>query len=341
MKPAAVLAIFLLSLSLIANLVFLFRRGWTKESRGRSFCINAAVMFFAFVFVWMPLELIFGRFFIESDNFSFTLAAERWDDLYWKPLNEYKYRDDKRKDWEGKKVLFVVGDSFVAGHGIKSSKDRFSNRLADKLGDDWAVFNIAKRGWNASDEIGAIASHHAEPNRIILSYFLNDIEDAATRAGLKRPELVEEPPKLLRKLVEKSYFLNFAYWRLYRRAHAQDMIDAYAKYRAEIWQGEAVWARHRRELHRLKEVAHLRGADLSVVIFPDLFNVKETAPLTAKVAAFFQSEGVPVVDLAPRLAGRDPLAMVVSPADGHPNEKLHAEVAEILFQEFFAGKEGF
>ena len=46
---------------------------------------------------------------------------------YWKPINSYGYRDIEHVNLKEKKLPFVVGDSFVAGHGIKNYKDLFSN----------------------------------------------------------------------------------------------------------------------------------------------------------------------------------------------------------------------
>ena len=80
---------------------------------------------------------------------------------------------------QGKRLVFVVGDSFVAGHGIKDVSDRFGDRLGEGLGDPFRVVTLAQNGWNSEDEFDAIRAtsrRHRIPEIVVLSYFLNDID---------------------------------------------------------------------------------------------------------------------------------------------------------------------
>jgi len=52
------------------------------------------------------------------------------------------------------------------------------------------------------------------------------------------------------------------------------------------------------------------------------------------VCAYLEDKGIDVLDLADYLEGRDPKDLVVNLLDGHPNNKLHKEVAEIIYDEF-------
>ena len=84
-------------------------------------------------------------FAVSSDAFGHTLASRQWFAKYWKPINSFGYRDIEHdlKNLGGKKLLFVVGDSFVAGHGITNPRDRFSDVLGAQLEENWEVFKIS------------------------------------------------------------------------------------------------------------------------------------------------------------------------------------------------------
>ena len=126
----------------------------------------------------------------------FTLAAQRWACKYFPPYNSYGYRDHE-PDFSGKKIVFVVGDSFVKGNGIEYIDDRFSNLLAKKLGSNWTVTILANGGWSPPDYLRALERHDRTPDFIVVSYYINDIEAAADLAGLKRPFLRVYPNKYL------------------------------------------------------------------------------------------------------------------------------------------------
>ncbi len=55
--------------------------------------------------------------------------------------------------------------------------------------------------------------------------------------------------------------------------------------------------------------------------------------MTAKVAGFFRSQGVKVLDLTDHLDGRPYQDLVVNELDFHPNVAVHSEIAELLAAE--------
>jgi len=335
-KPVVVLLAFLVLVSLVANAVCLFRFGWRRPSRARTMAIRFTTVGTSVLLAFLALELVVSHLFITSDNFSFTLHSKRWFQLYWEPENDLDYRDDEYKDLDKKKLLFVVGDSFVAGHGIKDYRDRFSNVLGVHMGEDWATLNIARNGWNTAEEFAAVITHPYKPDAIVLSYFLNDIEDAAVRHGIKRPQLIGKPPAIIRKIVDKTYLFNYLYWRHARRANSAQMIAEYGKFRDTLYADARVWATHVEELGLFVEYAQKHKVPLVVVIFPDLFNVAGTAAHCRRVHDFFVAAGFPVLNLADVFAGRSPQDIVVGTYDGHPNPAAHREVADLLFERYFA-----
>lgn len=339
MKLAAYPAILIVLISLGFNFAYLFRHGWKGPSRLRAVLIKALVVFYAVMFIWIPLDVFFYFAVVQSDNFAFTLASERWLEENWRPRNDQRYRDDDiPDDIDEREVIFVVGDSFVAAHGVADYKQRFTNKLGEKLGDEYAVLNIARNGWNTLEQFAAIAQHPLQPDHIILSYYLNDIEDAANFEGMKRPDLIQEPPKPINKIVEKSYFVNWAWWRVARNMVSNSMIEEYAKFRESMFADEAIWARHAAELRRITEYCRWRGIKLDVVIWPDLTDIEGTRAQTEKVAALFKSEGVDVLNLSDQygsIAQMPTDEVILGPHDAHPNERTHEIVADKIFKKFF------
>src|SRR6185436_234575 len=69
-----------------------------------------------------------------SHAVGYTLAARLWFARHWStPNNSLGYRDVEHPD-DGRKKLFVLGDSFVAGVGIADARERFSDLLQVGLG---------------------------------------------------------------------------------------------------------------------------------------------------------------------------------------------------------------
>ena len=230
----------------------------------------------------------------------------------------------------------MVGDSFVAGHGISRIENRFSNILQRNLGGQYLVVNIAKNGWDTADEYQAIVAYPYKPKKIILSYYINDILGAAYKLGYGSPVRVEYPrSQILRYTVAHSYALNFAYWRLYR-FYSKNLGEKYWEYLKNSYSNRNIWEAHETELLNIVSYTQNQGIDLTVVVFPDLREVKGSAVITSKVAGFFQAHNVQVLNLQPLMESRDPTGLVVNSLDSHPNEALNKEVAELLTREIQA-----
>ena len=75
-----------------------------------------------------------------------------------------------------------------------------------------------------------------------------------------------------------------------------------------------------------------RGSRLVVVVFPQLRDIERSRPYSSRVVDLMRAEGVEVIDLAERLAGRDPIDLMVGPLDNHPGVALHHEVGDLLFE---------
>ncbi|MFC2174198.1 SGNH/GDSL hydrolase family protein, partial [Acidobacteriota bacterium] len=223
MTHATYILLFLLVFSLTFNVLVLFRFLWVKESARRRLLMRLALFAFSFLFTFMVIEGVFRFFVIQSDSWGFTLAGKQWFRKHWHPLNARGFRDIEHSPatLQGKKIVLVIGDSFVTGYGIKDVSDRYSDILRARLGGQWAVINLAKNGWNTAEELEAFKAFPIKPDHVVLSYYLNDIQPIAFRfpqfdPGQFESPIRKPPPLLIRSLVDNSYFIDFVYWRLYR-----------------------------------------------------------------------------------------------------------------------------
>lgn len=319
---------------------FIFRRRGKTPGPGQTLFENIALSLWVLLLTFMALELGFKLFFAQSDAFRYTLASKNWYERYWHE-NSLGYRDI---EWTpdklaGKTKIMVVGDSFVAGSGIARPEDRFGNQLNDLLGEDYVVFNVASPGWDTIDEVKAIVEYPYQPDILILSYYINDIEGVAYQSGAQRPQIRTDPPAWLSPLVKNSYALNFLYWRLVRLG-PQEWADIYWNdWLKKISADPDIRWRHRQELLTIIEGAASEQIPLFVVAFPNLTAIEESQPIIQPVIDLFHEHHIPVLDVSTLLAGRDPADITVNVIDAHPNELVNREIAENLYQMIRAWEE--
>lgn len=306
----------------------LLRFWWRRPSRWRRLVTNGSLVVWSILGTLLAAEGACRLFVAQSDSLNVTIAGQRWMQRYWGPTNGLGFRDIEHdlEALSGRKVLFVVGDSFVAGHGIRDRSDRFSDVLQALLGGRWAVWNMGKNGWSTAAEYRAITRAPVRPDGVVLSYYVNDIMAAAESLGRIPPNFVQHPRGVMASLVESSHLVNFVYWRWYRSRLIGTAPDHVA-YCRQMYSDPQVWETHAAELRRIVEDSRARGFSLTVVVFPHLLNVEGTRSITAKVAELLRAEGVGVLDLGPLLADRDPSELVVNSVDAHPSVALHREVA--------------
>jgi lysophospholipase L1-like esterase len=266
---------------------------------------------------------------VQSDGFIYTLAGRRWHELYDKPYNQVGYRDfDHPLDDPDRKLLLIVGDSFTQGFGIRNIDDRFDKQLAHRAGPDWMVAIAAEGGWDTLEELEALKAYPRKPDVVILQYYLNDIKHAILAHGL-----VEAPPPpritgVKGTLVNNSYAINYWYWRLFRVMDKN--IESYWTGIYHAFGDELIWTDHANALNQV--IAYTRQAEIPmlVLVFPSMYDVPKSAPVTEKITSHFEEQGIPTLNLAPILSDRSVSSMICNPWDGHPNEQIHHEVGELL-----------
>ena len=330
----AILMIFLALLITGLLIRILFTRLWTKKSRFRELVFNFSISIVALLVITSSFEVYFRLAVYRSDFFGFSLAAKNWWYRYWDSVNSYKYRSPSLdfNELNLKKSVLVLGDSIVAGHGINQVENRFTNILNADLGDSWSVVNAAICGWNTSHELQALRKHLSQfkPEVVVLTYFLNDIEGAAEKAGIKKPVYTTRPEGIMAGLVDNSHFINFIYWRLYRYLHSE-IAEFYRRHLQSLWANPKVWEIHSQELREIYALSISEESKFIFVLMPDLLQYEESKRLTVPVKDLFKDLGVPTLDLHDFVSAETAPDYIVGSYDSHPNEALHAVVADRLY----------
>jgi hypothetical protein len=324
----------ILTLGVVIGAMLVFRFVWLDQTKqARKIAQNSLLAIFSVWFVLIGLEIFFRFFFAQSDGWNFTLAARNWSDRYWR-VNSIGYRD---VEWTSDRLaertkIMVLGDSFVAGHGIEDEADRFSNVLGQLLGPDYAVMNVGQSGADTRQAIENGLGFPHTPDIVIYAFYINDIGDTVVNMGLD-PFLVRVPevPPALAPLVKGSYAFNFFYWRIYRLATRQWTASQW-EWLLAAYDNPDVWQAYETLLLELDQFAREKELGLIVVVLPNLLAVEDSRPITSKVAGLYLEQGVPVLDVADLIEDIPAKELVVNSVDWHANERLNQLIAEALYQ---------
>lgn len=255
-------------------------------------------------------------------------ASQIWWAKYWKPVNSLGYRDEEPAPEAMKKQILVIGDSFTAGHGLKKVSDRFSNRLAEMLGDSYQVYNLGVSGSDTGDEANRLLNYPVAPDKIIIQYFPNDIERVAQAQGLTITggQPYEDIGGFVNQLVQRFYLPNFIYWQL---PHVQ--FSTFDQFVSAAYSDSTVLKHHFNDFEKIIAYGDSTGAEIYTVFIPFLFQLVKSENYTKPVKDYLTKRGVNVVTLTEEIANIPEKRRVVGRNDGHASARVNEVVAEKLF----------
>jgi len=260
----------------------------------------------------------------QSSSINFTLSSRAWTNRSWGPCNSAGLRD-KEFQYAGKDVILVIGDSLAAGHGVER-EERFSSFLAQSF-PDRDVWTAAKPGWDTRDELSLLkemgdSGQLDHVSTVILQYYPNDIERAA---NVPSPAITPPP-----YWSQRSYVGDFIYWRWY----ALEWKEQWSQYTDGLlaaYESNESWKNHEYDLTLFLARCRRRNIRLVVVVFPMIRLQDRSRPATTKVAQFFESKGIEVINLSDRLPKGVPISeLAANSTDDHPSAKFHQYVAELI-----------
>lgn len=260
-----------------------------------------------------------------------SLATKVWFSKYWKPVNELGYRDIPPA-WDGrsKKIVFL-GDSFTAGHGIKSSEDRYSNLVLKKLGRGFRGYNLGVCGADTLTENNNLIEFPFVPDIIIWQYFANDIEGAAARKGLyfnRRNGHTKN--KIYVWLNKHSFLVNYISGQL------DSFASEYVDYLQKAYQEDSIWKGHQADMEKIIHFSTTHNIPMLVVLFPFLgVDPNQSDFYMNRVVSFMKEKNIPFLDLRSDVGMMHPSKCIVNGNDPHPSVLLHEIVAERIYKWFF------
>jgi hypothetical protein len=275
------------------------------------------------------LEAVFRLFVARSDAIAITLSHKNWMNRYWKPINSLGYRDDEQSPETASEYtrVLIVGDSFASGAGIEDYHQRMGNFLQEELGDSYRVMLAAKPGWGIEAEYEGLTTYPNPPDVIVLTYYINDIDQLAIKHGVKTNDIVPAARSPYFSLIASSYLLNFVYFQGLRLP-VINANNTYLSYLQQAYETPEIWDEHSAQLLAFHTWAEEHNARLIVVAFPSLLQPDTTAFITKKVTTTFEPTDAITIDMAPDLIGEDPKDNIISSIDPHPSISLHQRIAD-------------
>ena len=303
----------------------------TKLGKSRLSGVMVTLTTVAVIFI--GAEAYMRLFYITTDGYGFTAMNYHWyKNFYWGHYNSVGYRDYEPQPAEADVTrVAVVGDSFAMGHGINNLDDTFAQLLERELGPGYDVNMIAHSGWDTDVQLHYLDSYPLQPNIVILSYYLNDIDYLLQAPELNPDSRFTFPDNPVLSWFILNFFApNYAYYNLLQFTstertsnHLQDLVDAHLN--------DAFWEQQAQLLYQFIEWTQRHDARLIVLLWPHITAIAESQPATQRVRAFFEDAGIPVVGMSNVLKDHDPRQLVVNRFDAHPGVEAHRLAADALY----------
>lgn len=327
----------ILFLSIISFLIFSY--SFYKISKSKFF-INFIFTFFTVFSILILFELIF-TFYTPSTNVFTDLSNKIWQKRFFHPINKLGYRDEEPIENKNLKNIFVVGDSFVAGHGIKY-EEMFTTILKENLKNKYKVFNLGVCGSHTDREFDSLINYPLKPNILILCYYHNDIESAMIKLNIipkiKNPK--DELSSLSKFIVDNSLLFNFLFSikaknKISREFMESDNNDLIA------YLDEALWNYQRKALDKFYNYCKENKIRFIILYFPGLGEgISFTQALAGKkVENYCKERNVEFINVYPSIKNLPQSRRIANQFDQHPSAEVNKIVAEKILMNLKSNNE--
>jgi len=321
-------------------LIFLFLSYVIFKSRNSTRKKGILIAFLSFLLAFVAMFSFFEAYiryrYDESDSLGFLKISGRWFNRHVQ-TNNYFFRDrtfvDRKK--EGTIRIGVMGDSLAFGYGIKDVEKRFSNILEKKLQDgkyNVEVYNLSRSGYDTTAEIQEFNKmKFLNFDILVWEYYINDAQPQFKSAGTQvlTQERLQGP--IMKAISEKSYLIDYLYWRLASRYEKtfQELRNA----DFDAYKDEKNMKRHKKEIDNFITDLQSQNTKVVVIMFPAIkfINNYPGNNVHKTMETIFTSNGVEFIDLLKDLKGKNPNDLMVGKFDYHPNEYVHQIAADKLY----------
>ena len=296
---------------------------------------NPVLLLFTLSLCVTGFEAYYRLVYAESEGFG--RLSKNFNGRYCK-LDAYGLRNSNLPLSDTRKNLVVIGDSHVFGAGLKSSAERFSEKLGAHY-PDLHVINLGMPGWDTKTETAQFTKflgHNPAPiPLVILTYFFNDIEEDVTAED--RPRMIPPMPSVKPTAIDRAFqrlsncsrFVEHFYYRVGYPRLVRDRLDQIQLF----YRDPSILARHLASLEQFRSVVEKQySAHFLIVTLPFLHS-EELLRKNELYEPFRQAlseHGFNYVDLQPILAQYRTKQLCVSKFDPHTNAFTNRLTADAI-----------
>jgi hypothetical protein len=229
----------------------------------------------------------------------------------------------------------MVGDSYTYGQGVLGARYRFSNLVEKRLielGGNVVVLNFALGNGAPKSETEWIRKNviSVKPDVVMIFYVPNDI-DALDIAKVSYPTF----STFATTAMVFSPTFNFIFWRLIAPSYYEEAGNAYFFNLLMAYHDTNRMNEHLTDVREMVRSVHEIGAKpvLVIVPFPRMWqriNPEWQKKIYDQIGSVAKSEGSDVIELQRLETEFPPQEFEISRLDGHPNERVHARIADEL-----------
>lgn len=328
----------LIAVTLVISVISAYKIYRMKIDQKRKRILVAALStVFIFIFIFSLCESYFRYVYDEPDGLGFLKVSKKWTERH-VIYNNYFYRDRDFDQAKKERItrIGVLGDSITWGGGVENPSDRFSNILEKKLNDAGykvEVYNLGRPGYDTQQEIAEFEKvRNLNFDLIIWEYFLNDIQPNIKSTGTRIIETNRDLPPYITFFTNKSYFLDYLYWRLTPK-HRKTFRELKAADIAQ-YSNQEILKKHEERIANFIKSFEGTNTKILVVIFPSLLLLGQDYPaahIHHLMTEIFRQDNLEVIDLLADFRNMNKKELMASNFDPHPNELAHQLVAQKLF----------
>ncbi|MGC6423730.1 MAG: SGNH/GDSL hydrolase family protein [Lentimonas sp.] len=251
---------------------------------------------------------------------------------------------------EGTDRIAALGDSFTFGEGVYDG-DTYAQQLEKRLNSAsethrYEAYNFGVGGYNTTQSLQLLKdlAIQVKPDHVIFGYTLNDAEpalfrlDKATGEIRRQERTIEAVDSATHSKPSDSPLDKLRIVQLIRKFSDRRKADELTTdYYHSLYESENPnWIETQNKLKEFGQFCAEQGVDSTVVIFPVLYELTEDYPfrdIHQQIARTLEENSINYIDLYPHLKSYNATDLWVHPTDQHPNEIVHAILAEILVEQ--------
>ena len=251
-------------------------------------------------------------------------------------LRDYEYDIEKPADTYR---IIGLGDSFAWGWGVADNRRTTFKYLecwlnANEHGKSYEVINCAQPAKTVRYYESFVKQYGEKfhPDMFLILYNLNDsyLPHASMVVDRRTEKLMEEETDPLSDI---SRLFRFVKKRIVKK-RVHDYTIGHIREGYFGPEKEQKWGKAQENLKEIQRVCQKHGIELTVAIFPLLFELEKNYPFQEEVEEmdrFLKSSQIKSVNLLPSFKGKKTHVLWSRPTDSHPNKIAHRIAAEAIY----------